>query len=133
MQKITQKNIENQPGWNANMDIETFTLDAKNIHTYKLPGPTVIVTEGMLGRHFSPNTLSQSSALQERTKLIPLYQGFLKSAYQNPDIERIVFCLPFWNIGRETLFMPDIASLSSDWSIDRVCISGKRYLTHIRP
>lgn len=133
MQKVTQKNIENQPGWNASMDIETFTLDAKIIHTYKLPWPTVVITEGMLGRHYSPNTLSQSWALQERTKLTALYQGFLKSAYQNPDIERIAFCLPFWNIGRDILFMPDVANLSPDWSIDKICLSGKRYLTHLRP
>ncbi len=133
MQKITQKNMENQPKGPTDIDIQTFILDAKNMDNYELSWPTVIVTEGMLGRHFSPNTLSQSWAVQERAKLIPLYQGFLKSAYQNPHIQRMVFCLPFWNIGRESLFMPDVWVLSPDWSLDRVCLKGKRYLTHLRP
>lgn len=36
MQKITQKNMENQPKGPADIDIQTFILDAKNMHNYEL-------------------------------------------------------------------------------------------------
>ena len=133
MVQTTQKNMEKQPLYSEKLDLHTFLLDAKSLNTYKLSRPTVVVTEGMLGRNFTSATLTQQGALQERKNLTLLYTDFLKSAYQNNHIQRMSFCLPFWNIGKETLFMPDMHTLSREWSLDTLCLSGKRYLTHIRP
>lgn len=133
MAATTQKNLESQAGYSDSIDFETFTMDAKNIESYKYDRPAVIITEWMLGRNFTTSTITRQSAFQERTTLTSLYSSFLDSAYQNKNIERVVFCLPFWNIWTETLFMPDMSGLSKKWSIDRQCLQGKRYLTHMRP
>lgn len=45
----------------------------------------------------------------------------------------MVFCLPYWNIAQEIVFMPDVIQLCPLWKIDPLCLSGKRYLRHIRP
>ncbi len=131
MVEATKKNIEHQKG--AERDVETFVLDAKKIDTHLLRKDTIIVTEWMLGRNFTTNTITQQAAFQERKDLTDLYSGFLNSSYKNRHIKNMVFCLPFWNIWKETLFMPEISSLSRDWSVDNLCIRGKRYLSHMRP
>jgi tRNA G10 N-methylase Trm11 len=131
MVEATKKNIEHQKG--AQRHVETFVLDAKKIDTHFLKKDTIIVTEWMLGRNFTTSTITQQTAFQERKFLTELYSGFLSSSYQNTHIKNMVFCLPFWNIWTETLFMPEISLLSRDWSVDNICILGKRYLYHLRP
>lgn len=71
--------------------------------------------------------------MEERKKLAVLYGDFLSSAYKSTHIQSMVFCLPYWNIGREIVFMPDISQLCPLWKIDPICFYGKRYLRHIRP
>jgi tRNA G10 N-methylase Trm11 len=131
MAEATKKNIEHQKG--IERHIETFVLDAKKIDTHVLTRDTVIVTEWMLGRNFTTSTITQQAAFQERKDLTELYSGFLSASYKNRHIKNMVFCLPFWNIWTETLFMPEISSLSRDWSVDNLCMRGKRYITHMRP
>jgi hypothetical protein len=87
----------------------------------------------MLGKNFSTNTITRQSAFQERTILTSLYSDFLESAYQNKNVLRVVFCLPFWNIWEEVLYMPEMSWLSKKWKLDKQCLQGKRYLTHMRP
>lgn len=132
MVETTKKNIESQKIW-AQADIETFALNAMQLDTYIAPENTVIVTEWMLGKNFTPQTITQQLAFQERKALTELYTGFLSSAYKNKNIKNMCFCLPFWNIGNETLYMPEIGALSRDWNIENLCIKGKRYLFHMRP
>lgn len=116
-----------------NVNTTVFLHDARKIDSYKLSQVTVIVTEGMLGKNFTSTTLTIPAALQERKELSNLYSDFLSSAYKNPHIQSMVFCLPYWNIGREIVFMPDVSQLCPLWKIDPLCLSGKRYLRHIRP
>jgi len=116
-----------------NVHTGVFLHDARKIDSYKLSQSTVIVTEGMLGKNFISTTLTVPAALQERKELSSLYGDFLSSAYKNTQIQSMVFCLPYWNIGREIVFMPDISQLCPLWKIDPLCLSGKRYLRHIRP
>ncbi|MBP6921394.1 hypothetical protein KBB89_02510 [Candidatus Gracilibacteria bacterium] len=132
MAEVTKKNMEQQKQ-SSEMQIETFTLDAKTIDTHVLKGPTAVITEGMLGRNFTSSTITQQDAFQERKILTELYVGFLSSSYKNNHIKNMVFCLPFWNIGKETLFMPEMPLLSKEWSVDSLCLKGKRYLIHMRP
>lgn len=122
MVTTTQKNIEKQPQYQKE-NIKIFPLDATKLDTYNLGQTTIVVTEGMLGRNFTQATLTQQAALQERKKLTQLYQSFLDSGYKNTDIKSMVFCLPFWNIGRETVYMPEISQLSKEWHIDPLCLS----------
>ncbi len=132
MVSATQKNIEKRPDYNKeNVHVEV--LDATKLDALTLSKKTTVITEGMLGRNFTPATLTQQAALQERKKLTQLYQGFLDSGYKNKHIECMVFCLPFWNAGRDTVFMPEVSQLSKDWAVDNLCISRKRYITHSRP
>lgn len=131
MVETTIKNIEHQK-WIVR-HVEAFVLNAKKIDTHVLTRDTVIVTEWMLGRNFTTSTITQQAAFQERKELTELYSGFLGSSYQNTGIKNMVFCLPFWNIWKETLFMPEISSLSRDWSVDNLCMKGKRYISHMRP
>jgi len=133
MVEKSQKNMEKQPLFQENINLQTFALDAKKIDTFNLVNPTIIVTEGMLGTNFTAHTLTQSHAYQERKKLTELYTDFLDSAYNNKNIDRIAFCLPFWNINKEVLYMPEVSSMNKKWSIDPLSLNGKRYLTHMRP
>lgn len=128
----TQKNIEKRPDYNKE-NIHVQALDATKLDTLQLSKKAIVVTEGMLGRNFTQATLTQQAALQERKKLTELYQGFLKSGYENKDIESMVFCLPFWNAGRDTVYMPEVSQLSKDWFVDSLCLSKKRYISHSRP
>jgi len=132
MVSATQKNIEKRPGYDKN-NIHVCALDATKMDTLSLSKKTTVITEGMLGRNFTPATLTQQAALQERKKLTQLYQDFLDSGYKNINIECMVFCLPFWNAGRDIVFMPEVSQLSKDWEIDNLCISKKRYISHSRP
>lgn len=132
MIEITQKNILSQER-SSKAEIDVFVQDAMCINTQKLHQPTVIVTEWMLGKNFTASNISQQSAILERKILTNLYAEFLKSAYMNPHIVYISLCLPFWNIWKETLYMPDMNSLSPEWHVDDLCRSGKRYLSHMRP
>lgn len=133
MVTTTQKNLESQPGYWKNIDFSAFTLDAKKLDTYENTNPTVIVTEWMLGRNFTTNTITRQSAFQERALLTELCTAFLESAYKNKSIKRVVFCLPFWNIWTETLYMPEVHWLTKKWSLDSQSVQGKRYLSHMRP
>lgn len=134
MVESTKKNLEKQPLYNnGTVFLKTFVHDARKIDTYILPNPTTIVTEGMLGKNFTPATLTHTSALQERSLLSGLYREFFNSSYKNKEVETVACCLPFWNIWRETLFMPDAGDLASGWSLDPICVTGKRYLAHVRP
>jgi hypothetical protein len=128
----TQKNIEKRPDYNKEI-VHIEVLDATKLDNLTLSRKTIVVTEGMLGRNFTPATLTQQAALQERKKLTQLYQGFLDSGYKNKNIECMVFCLPFWNAGRDVVFMPEVPQLSKDWTVDNLCISRKRYISHSRP
>ncbi|MBP7773621.1 hypothetical protein KA071_00865 [Candidatus Gracilibacteria bacterium] len=132
MVSATQKNIEKRPGYDKN-NIHVCALDATKLDTLSLSKKTTVITEGMLGRNFTPATLTQQAALQERKKLTQLYQDFLDSGYKNINIECMVFCLPFWNAGRDIVFMPEVSQLSKDWGVDNLCISRKRYISHSRP
>lgn len=129
----TQKNLESQPGYSDHVNLGTFTLDAQKVQEYDCEKPTVMVTEWMLGKNFTTNTITRQSAFQERTTLTSLYSAFLDSSYQNKDIMRVVFCLPFWNIWEEILYMPEVNWLSKKWKTNAQCLQGKRYLTHMRP
>lgn len=132
MAQTTQKNIESQKGVIPG-DVETFVLDATNIDTHHLQTSTAIVTEWMLGKNFTSHTITQQLAFKERKELIELYTWFLNSAYKNKNIKSMCFCLPFWNIGNETLYMPEIPAISRDWTVQDLCIRWKRYLSHVRP
>jgi tRNA G10 N-methylase Trm11 len=132
MTETTQKNIESQKGV-ISADIETFILDATQIDTHIIDKWTAIVTEWMLGKNFTSHTITQQLAFKERKELIDLYSWFLSSAYNNKNIKSLCCCLPFWNIGNETLYMPEISALSRDWTVATLCIRGKRYLSHMRP
>jgi len=87
----------------------------------------------MLGKNFTSATLNHSLALQERTHLIALYSDFLNSAWDNVHIDTIVFCLPFWNVGKDIFFMPEIQELNSNWFVNPLSKKKKRFLQHIRP
>ncbi len=113
--------------------IEVFHLDARRIDSKKITTPTVIVTEWMLGHNFTPWTLTHASAIKERSLLESLYREFFASAFRNPTIESVVCCLPVWNIGRESIYMPTHSVLAPDWKIDSTCQSWRRYLLHARP
>lgn len=128
----TQKNIEKQPNYDPKK-VKIFPLDATKIDTYKLDSSAIVVTEWMLGKNFTQSTLTREAALQERKKITQLYQGFLDAGYQNSDVKKMVFCLPFWNIWKEIIYMPEIHQLSQSWKVDPLCVSGKRYLIHARP
>jgi hypothetical protein len=62
-----------------------------------------------------------------------LYTDFLASSWKNKSIQSVVFCLPFWNMGKETIFMPDISEIEGKWSLDNICKCKKRFLQHKRP
>lgn len=128
---MVQATTKNTAGKNIHTTI--FLFDARKLNTYTLTHPTAIVTEGMLWKNFTSTTISIPGVLQERKELASLYGDFLSSAHKNMKIQSMVFCLPYWNIGREIVFMPDIWQLCSEWKIDPLCLSGKRYLRHIRP
>jgi len=132
MVDITRKNIEKQPWYNSH-NIDIFRLDATQIESRKLSSSTIVVTEGMLGKNFTSTNITHEWILAERKHLTELYQAFLDSAYKNTHIKKMVFCLPFWNIGRETIYMPDMTQLSKAWWIDALSRSSKRYLFHLRP
>jgi hypothetical protein len=87
----------------------------------------------MLGKNFTPSTLNHKSALEERKQLSLLYADFLNSSSKNNHIGSLVFCLPFWNVGKEVVFMPDISEMTSSWSINPLCKAKKRYIQHMRP
>lgn len=132
MVTATQKNTEKQPGYDQDKT-HIFPLNATKLDTVSLQWKTIIVTEGMLGQNFTQTTLTQQAAIQERKKLTQLYSEFLDAGYKNQNIGRMVFCLPFWNVWRETVYMPDMAQLSKYWSVDPLCLSKKRYISHSRP
>jgi hypothetical protein len=110
-----------------------FQKDARELDTYSLSGQTVIVTEWMLGKNFTPWTLNHKNALEERKQLSLLYADFLNSSSKNNQIQSLVFCLPFWNVGREIVFMPEVWEMTSFWSINSLCKAKKRYIQHMRP
>jgi tRNA G10 N-methylase Trm11 len=132
MVEITNKNISKQPGYLEQM-AKTFRLDATQINNYKNSWPAIIITEGMLGTNFTTTNITPERAIQERKKLIILYENYLSSAYANDSIKRMVFCLPFWNVGKDTIFMPEISQLSKQWQVDEICRFWKRYISHTRP
>jgi tRNA G10 N-methylase Trm11 len=119
--------------WLQAQNIEIFHHDARRIDTKKVTIPTVIVTEWMLGHNFTPGTLTHTSAIKERSLLESLYREFFASAFRNTSIESIVCCLPVWNIGRESIYMPTHTVLAPDWKLDPLCQSQRRYLLHARP
>lgn len=127
---VTDKNIKRykQESWKSTI----FTLDATKIDTIHLKKKTVIVTEGMLGLNFNTGSVTIEQVLKERNTLIKLYEWFLDSSWKNNAIERMVFCMPFWNIRQEVISMPEIKSLTKTWKIDDKCLDWKRYLIHIR-
>lgn len=110
-----------------------FQKDARELDTYNLSASTVVVTEWMLGKNFTSWTLNHKNALDERKQLSLLYTDFLNSSAKNNHIRSLVFCLPFWNIGRETVFMPEIPEMTRAWSINPLCKGKKRYIQHMRP
>ena len=128
----TQKNLANFTSLDG-IALDVFQKDAKHLDEYSLTGPTMIVTEGMLGRNFRSDTISHGAILQERKNLTDLYHGFLISAGRNSKVEKIVCCLPFWNIGWERIYMPEIELLTTAWTVDPLSRAGKRYLEHMRP
>ena len=75
----------------------------------------------MLGTNFTTANITPERALQERKKLTTLYGEYLSSAYDNESVKRMVFCLPFWNVGKDTIFMPEISQLSKEWQVDQIC------------
>ncbi len=129
MVETTKKNTETA----KHATIEVRKQDARKLDTFQLSTPTVIVTEGMLGKNFTSATINTNTAIQERTVLTSLYRDFLTSAYKNTQVKSIACCLPYWNIGTDAVFMPDIAQLTGDWTLDPICMSGKRYMRHARP
>lgn len=126
------KNLK-QSAKDVNASIEVFHHDAQKIDTHELKQKTVIVTEGMLGKNFSSHTINHSAALEERKELTQLYGNFFRSAYKNDHIETLVCCLPFWNIGKEAIYMPLFEDFSTSWKVSPLCRSGKRYIYHMRP
>jgi tRNA G10 N-methylase Trm11 len=112
---------------------EIFQQDAQKIDTKKLTWKTVIVTEWMLGKNFSLETIHYGAVLQERKKLIELYRNFFQSSYCNNDVITLVCCMPFWNIGKESLYMPFFEDFWTQWKIDPICRLWKRYFSHMRP
>lgn len=132
MVSTSQKNIQ-QSIKNVQISLDIFHHDAQKIDTKTLTNKTVIVTEGMLGKNFSSGTIDHTAVLQERKQLTELYSNFFKSAYENSQIEALVCCLPFWNIGRETIYMPLFDDFSTKWKLSPLCRSGKRYIQHMRP
>ncbi|MCB9806813.1 hypothetical protein H6768_02835 [Candidatus Peribacteria bacterium] len=87
----------------------------------------------MLGTNFTPRTITQQGVLEERKKLTELYSAALLSSHKNQAIKRIAICLPFWNVGKDTIFMPEITLLSKHWTVSPLCVSGRRYMVHMRP
>lgn len=77
----------------------------------------------MLGHNFTPGTLTHASAIKERSLLETLYREFFASAFRNPALQSVVCCLPVWNIGRESIFMPTHSVLAPDWKLDTICQS----------
>ncbi len=75
----------------------------------------------MLGHNFTPGTLTHASAIKERSLLETLYREFFASASRNSTVQSIVCCLPVWNIGRESIYMPTHSTLAPDWNIDPLC------------
>jgi tRNA G10 N-methylase Trm11 len=132
MVQMTKNNLEKQPLY-MSAQVRVLPLDARKINTHILSSSTTIVTEGMLGTNFTSTSITHSWILQERAKLTGLYENFLLSACDNKDIKRIAFCLPFWRIGSEIIFMPEINKLCKNWRIDPICHNWKRYLSHERP
>ncbi len=128
MVKVTKTNIE-KIGWNCIV----FRHDAQELDTYILPLETVIVTEGMLGKNFTTSTITHTEVMKERTILTTLYSNFFQSALNNPRIQSIVCCLPFWNSGKDTFFMPQVSEMATWWSVNPLCRDKKRFLQHIRP
>ncbi len=126
--KMTNTNIANIKG-----ECVVFHYDARKIDSHELQDNTCIVTEWMLGKNFNHTTISHSSVLQERKELSLLYSEFLNTAWKNNNINWIVFCMPFWNVRQDTLFMPEISELTDKWSITPLCKTKKRYLQHMRP
>ncbi len=128
---MVQTTIKNTSEKNVHATI--FLHDARKLDHHKLSQPTVIVTEGMLWKNFTSANLTLPAALEERKELTILYRDFLTSAHKNIHIQSMTFCLPYWNVGREIVFMPDVLQLCPLWKIDSLCLSGKRYLRHVRP
>lgn len=112
---------------------EVFVHDARKIHEKNIHDSAVIVTEWMLGKNFTPSTIQHSLVLSERNLLTSLYTDFLSSSWDNSSIKNLVFCLPFWNIWNETIFMPDISQMNKKWLVDDICRVKKRFLQHSRP
>jgi hypothetical protein len=69
MIQSTQKNIEKQAFYTTGIALKTFVHDARKIDTYLAPENTTLVTEGMLGKNFTPATLTHTAAIQERNIL----------------------------------------------------------------
>lgn len=128
----TRKNIEKITQW-THTSFEVFSHDAQKINEKEAPSKTALVTEGMLGKNFSSTTINHASVLQERRHLTELYRHFFESSFKNKNIQKIVCCMPFWNIGKETIYMPLFEDFSVPWKVDPLCRSGKRYLIHMRP
>ncbi len=119
MVTATQENLENlfpeKP-----YHLVSQVLDAKNLVWLWINLPTVIVTEGMLGKNFTSSTVSLSAILQEREYLVHLYTSFLDSAWKSASVEKIVFSLPFWHVSGKKIYMPEISSLTQTWTLDVV-------------
>ncbi len=132
-EKMVQTTDANVRQYGNNISLRTALLDATKLHTYTLSSPTVIVTEWMLGKNFTSQTITQKSALEERWKLQELYKKFLSSAYQNENISHIALCLPFWNIGKDAIYLPALQELQKGWRVDLLSQNKNRYLIHMRP
>ena len=132
MVTTSSKNIK-QIAENEEASVEIFPLDAQKIDTKNLSKKTVIVTEGMLGKNFSSGTINHSAVLQERKQLTELYHHFFQSSYSNKNIDSIACCFPFWNIGKESIYMPLFDDFSTQWKVSSLCRSSKRYMSHMRP
>ncbi len=101
----SEKNIK-QSLREKQTSLEIFIHDAQKIDLKDLTRKTVIVTEGMLGKNFSSATVNHTAVLQERKQLTELYGNFFQSSYENKQVKVLVCCMPFWNIGKETVYMP---------------------------
>ncbi len=132
MVMTTQKNIA-QTIENKDISAEIFSQDAQKLDARELSKNTVIVTEGMLGKNFSLSTINHSAVLQERKQLTELYGNFFRSSYENKKIRSLVCCMPFWNVGKEVIYMPLFEDFSTAWKVSHLCRSSKRYVHHMRP
>ena len=94
--------------YNGTHDI--WMMDASKIQNSMkvIPPGTAIVTEGYLGRIFTPKTISDSAVKTQRDELLRMYDGFFAGLAKLGYRGRVVITLPVWNIGERTIRMDGI-------------------------